>query len=106
MRKEKVGSGEGNAAFGWGVLYSAQEFKLADKYRRMLSSEEGQWFIEGEPMEYYRGEEYSDLIKALSMVDPDRRRDTAIFETIEEFRKEADYREKGLRRVLLIHKCS
>ena len=33
VRAEKVGTGEGNAAFGWGVLYSATRRGLAESYR-------------------------------------------------------------------------
>jgi hypothetical protein len=94
VRAEKVGAGEGHAAFGWGVLYSAQARDVAEGYRQRLSSEEGKWFIEGEPIEYYRSEEYEPLLQALTMVDTDRRLDAAIAETIEDFHKEADYREK------------
>ncbi len=37
VRADKVLSGEGNIAFGWGVNYSAQERKLAESYRKNLS---------------------------------------------------------------------
>jgi len=34
VKKEKVGTGEGAAAYGWGVLYAAQEKAVADTYTK------------------------------------------------------------------------
>ena len=50
VRKEKVGAGEGHAAYGWGVLYAAQAREVAEEYRERLSSEEGEWLIDGQPV--------------------------------------------------------
>ena len=62
VRKEFVGTGESNAAFGWGVLYSAQSFGLADEYRRTLSSGRGQWMVDNEPAERFMGDLTSEEI--------------------------------------------
>ena len=57
VRADKVGSGESNAAFGWGVNYSAQARTLADQYRKDLSAgNEGKWFYKGIPLDEHRGE--------------------------------------------------
>jgi hypothetical protein len=37
VKKEKVGTGEGAAAYGWGVLYTAEQKDVADQYRESLS---------------------------------------------------------------------
>ena len=51
VKKEKVGTGEGAAAYGWGVLYAAQEKSVAENYRDRLQKP---WWdrvlIDGKPM--------------------------------------------------------
>ncbi|MFZ0708420.1 MAG: hypothetical protein WAM53_00115, partial [Terrimicrobiaceae bacterium] len=71
VRGEKVGTGEGNAAFGWGVNYSAQARKLAENYRDQLTSAKGDWFLDGLPMSDLRSEIYDHLKQAVLATDPD-----------------------------------
>lgn len=40
VRADKVGSGEGAAAYGWGVLYAAENEGVAKEYQRQLSGGE------------------------------------------------------------------
>ena len=71
VRKEKVGSGEGNAAFGWGVLYSAQAKTLAEKYRdTLIGDRPGTWFISGTAVKDLRGEEWFALKQGLELAVP------------------------------------
>lgn len=39
FRKDKVGTGEGAAAYGWGVAYLAQNLNVAEEYARNLTPE-------------------------------------------------------------------
>ena len=96
VREEKVGEGEGHAAYGWGVLYSAQERKVAERYREQLSEEEGKWLVDGEDIDRtqaVKGNDYVDLHKALTMVADEQ----DIDETIREFHSMTSSDEYGQR---------
>jgi hypothetical protein len=79
-RLDKVASGEGNAAFGWGVLYSAQRRDLAEHYRDTLirrTGREGTWLLDGKKFDWtvmqdqYPREEFISLTRALADIEPD-----------------------------------
>ena len=93
VRGEKVGSGEGNAAFGWGVLYSAARRGLAEAYRDQLSKDKGKWLLDGKSLTspantMLDDDEFFYLNRALRVTNPDE----PIYASIADLRAEAAQR--------------
>ena len=52
FKKEKIGTGEGAAAYGWGVAYTAESRGVAESYKPGRESWQDRVQIDGKPMAY------------------------------------------------------